>query len=113
MKMNNQQKQLNPPRPIDDFVSAINRHSTTDFLQTLRQNVFITDEGQTYRGIEEARKWCDEKCVAATVTLKMVNVSETDDEAIVAFEIDGSFDKSGLPDPFVMDFHFTIADSKI
>jgi len=33
--------------------------------------------------------------------------------ALTAFEIDGSFDKSGLPDPFVMDFCFTIEDSRI
>lgn len=111
--MKEQQVQLNLPRPIEEFVSAINRHFTTDVLETLGENVVITDEGQTYRGIEEARTWCDEKCVAAMVTLKTVDVSKTDVEAIVAFDIDGSFDKSGLPDPFVMDFYFTINDSKI
>jgi hypothetical protein len=111
--MNSQQKQLSPPQPIIEFVSAINRHSTADVLQTLGQNVVITDEGQTYQSIEEARTWCDEKCVAAMITLRMIDVSEVGDETIVAFEIDGSFDKSGLPDPFLMDFYFTIKDSKV
>ena len=111
--MGNHRKRLNPPKPIDEFVTAINRHSTADFLTTLGENITITDEGQTYWGIEEARTWCDEKCVAAMVTLEMVDISETDDQIIVAIEIDGSFDKSGLPDPFVMDFHFTLEDSKI
>ena len=111
--MRKQQEQSNLPPPIVEFVNAINRHNTTDVLQTLGENIVITDEGQEYRGIEEARTWCDEKCVAVKVTLRVVDMNETDDEAIVAFEIDGSFDKSGLPDPFVMNFHFTIADNKV
>lgn len=111
--MNNQPKQSNPPQPIDAFVSAINRHSTADFLTTLGESITVIDEGHTYRGIEEAQTWCDEKCVAAMITLKMIDVSEPGDETSVVFEIDGNFDKSGLPDPLVMDFHFTIKNSKI
>lgn len=111
--MNNPEKQLNPPQPIEAFVSAINRHSTEDFLTTLGESVAITDEGQTYRGIEEARTWCDEKYVAAMIILEMIDVSKPGNETIVDFEIDGNFDKSGLPDPLVMDFHFAIENGKI
>jgi hypothetical protein len=35
-------------------------------------------------------------------------VVNSGDKAIVTVRVDGDFDKTGLPDPFLMDFHFII-----
>ena len=39
--------------------------------------------------------------------------SRRDDHVIVSANIDGSFDKRGLPDPLQLDFYFSARDDKI
>ena len=100
-------------RPIVAFIEAINDHNTEEFLATLTDTAVITDEGQTYRGIAAIKEWSDEKCIGARVTLKVISVIDRDGKTIVTAELDGNFDKTGLPDPFYMDFHFIVDGDKI
>ena len=106
-------KELQIPRPIVAFIEAINDHNTEDFLATLTGSAVITDEGQDYRGIAAIKEWSDEKCIGAKVTLQVTNVSDRDGKTIVTAELDGNFDKTGLPVPFSMDFHFIVDGDKV
>ena len=101
------------PRPIAAFIEAINDHNTEEFLASLSDTAVITDEGQAYRGIAAIKEWSDEKCIGAKVTLKVISVIDRDGKTIVKAELDGNFDKTGLPDPFYMDFHFIVDGDKI
>ena len=100
-------------RPIVAFIKAINDHSTEEFLATLTESAVITDEGQDYRGIAAIKEWSDEKCIGAKVTLKVINVIDRNGKTIVTAAVDGNFDKTGLPDPLYMDFHFIVDGEKI
>jgi len=106
-------QELQIRRPILAFIEAINAHNTEDFLATLTDSAVITDEGQDYRGLTAIKEWSDEKCIGARVTLKIIGVIDREGKAIVAAEVDGNFDKTGLPDPFIMDFHFIVDGNKI
>lgn len=98
---------------IAAFIEATNAHDTNEFLATLTHGAVITDEGQEYRGTEAIRKWSDEKYIGAKVTLDVVDAVNSNGKTIVTLHVDGNFDKTGLPDPFLMDFHFTIDANKI
>ena len=106
-------KELQIRRPIVAFIEAINDHNTEEFLATLTDSAVITDEGHDYRGIAAIKDWSDDKCIGAKVTLKVIKVIERDGKTIVTAELDGNFDKTGLPDPFYMDFHFIVDGEKI
>ena len=43
----------------------------------------------------------------------VLNVMERPGRTIVTLEIDGTFDRTGLPDPLVMDHEFKLAEGKI
>ena len=98
---------------IAAFIEATNAHNTNEFLATLTHSAVITDEGQEYRGIDAIRKWSNEKYISAKVTLDVVDAVSINGKTIVTLQVDGNFDKTGLPDPFLMDFHFTIDTNKI
>ena len=100
-------KELQMPHAIAAFIEATNTHNTDEFLATLTDNAVITDEGQEYRGIAAIKTWSDEKYVGAKVTLDVVKVTNNGDKTIVTVKVDGNFDKTGLSDPFLMDFHFS------
>jgi hypothetical protein len=105
--------ELETPQPIADFIEATNKHNSRDVLAVFADGAFLTDEGQEYRGIAAIKEWSDEKLISAKVTLKVIELFNQAGETIVTAEVDGNFDKTGLPDPFCMDFHFTIDDAKI
>ena len=106
-------KELQIPEAIAAFIEATNAHNANEFLATLTDSAVITDEGQEYRGIAAIKAWSDEKYVGAKVTLDVVEVVNSGDKAIVTVKVDGNFDKTGLPDPFLMDFHFTTDTGRI
>ena len=106
-------KELQIPRSIGSFIEATNAHNTDDFLAALTDGAVITDEGQEYRGIVAIKEWSDEKYIGAKVTLDVVDVVKSNGKTIVTVKVDGNFDKTGLPDPFLMDFHFTTDTNKI
>jgi hypothetical protein len=106
-------KESQMPQPIAAFIKATNAHKSDEFLATLAEGAVITDEGQEYRGIAAIKKWSDEKYIGAKVTLDAVDLMNGDGKTIVTLRVDGNFDKTGLPDPLLLDFHFTLDTNKI
>jgi hypothetical protein len=106
-------KKLQLAQSINAFIEATNAHHSDEFLATLSESAVITDEGQEYRGIGAIKEWSDEKYIGAKVTLDVVDLINSNGTTIVTLKVDGNFDKTGLPDPFLMDFHFTIDTNKI
>lgn len=99
--------------PIKAAVKAANDHDTKSFLSNFVETAVLTDEGQEYHGIDAIRKWNDEKLIGANVTFVITGIKSSGDQTIVTAEVDGDFDKTGLPDPFVMALHFVTEGSKI
>ena len=101
------------PEPIKSAVKAVNDHDTTGFLSHFSETTVLTDEGQEYHGIAAIKKWSDERLIGANVTFEITEITVGADVSIVTAEVDGDFDKTGLPDPFVMALHFVTSGSKI
>lgn len=101
------------PEPIKSAVKAANEHDRNSFLSNFVETAVLTDEGHEYHGIDAIRKWSDEKLIGANVTFVINDIKSSGDKTVVTAEVDGDFDKTGLPDPFVMALHFVTAGSKI
>jgi hypothetical protein len=102
--MNNE---LHIKKTISDFVTAINEHNTDAFLSVFTESAVITDEENEYQGIAAIKEWNAEKNIGANITLNPIEITERNGKTILTAEVDGSFDKTGLPDPFLMDLYFT------
>jgi hypothetical protein len=76
-------------------------------------NKWIGARAADYRGIAEIKEWFDEKCLQANVTLDPIQTVERGGKTIVTMKVDGTFDKTGLPDPLKLDFHFTIDSDRV
>ena len=102
--MNNE---LHMQPPIADFVKAVNEHNNKAFLAVFAENAVITDEGNEYQGIAAIKEWNAEKNIGANITLSPTEITERNGKTVLTAEVDGNFDKTGLPDPFLMDLYFT------
>ena|SRR5215204_2744619 len=106
-------KELRITKPIVDFIKAINEHNADAFLAVFTDNAVITDEGHEYRGNTAIKEWNDEKNIGAKITLSPVEAIDRDGKTILTAKVDGNFDKTGLPDPFLMDLCFTLDENLI
>jgi len=102
--MNNE---LHIKKTIGDFVTAVNEHNSNAFLSVFTESAVITDEGHEYQGISAIKKWNAEKNIGANITLSPIEITARNGKTILTAGVDGNFDKTGLPDPFVMDLYFT------
>jgi hypothetical protein len=69
--------------------------------------------GREICGIVEIKEWASQEIFAVNVTLDVMEVAQRGGQTIVTVKIDGTFDRTGLPDPLLMDHCFTIAADKI
>lgn len=99
--------------PIKSAIEAANHHDSILFLSHFAETAVITDEGHEYLGSAAIKKWSDEKLFGANVTFNIIDIRWSGDTSVVTAEVDGDFDKTGLPNPFVMALHFVTSDSKI
>ena len=99
--------------PIKSAIEAANNHDSIRFLSNFAETAVVSDEGQEYQGGAAIKKWSDEKLFGANVTFNILDVRRSDDTSVVTAEVDGNFDKTGLPNPFVMALHFATSGSKI
>jgi hypothetical protein len=101
------------PEPIEAAVKAVNDHDTTGFLSNFVDTAILADEGQEYQGIAAIEKWSEEKLIGDNVTFDITDITISGDTSVVIAKVDGDFDKTGLPDPFVLALHFVVSGSKI
>ncbi len=106
-------KEMNLPWPIDAYVRAINAGDADALLSSFADDAMVKDVGQEIRGIAAIKEWANREIFAVNVTLEVRDVVERDGQTIVTVKIDGTFDRTGLPDPLLMDHCFTVTNDKI
>ena len=101
------------PRSVETYIRAINARDADAFQSSFAHDAVVKDVGREFRGVAAIKEWGDREIFAVNVTLEVMKVVERKGQTIVTVKIDGSFDRTGLPDPLVMDLCFTIAGGKI
>jgi hypothetical protein len=105
--------EMNLPKPIEAYVRAINAGDTDKLLSSFSQDAVVRDAGREICGMTAIKEWASHEIFAVNVTLEVKGVVERDGQTIVRVKIDGTFDRTGLPDPLLMDHCFTLAYGRI
>ncbi len=106
-------KEMKLPKPVETYIQAINAHDADAFQSSFAHDAVVSDVGREIRGIAAIKEWANHEIFAVNVTLEVMEVVERDGQTIVTVKIDGTFDRTGLPDPLLMDHCFTVAGDKI
>jgi ketosteroid isomerase-like protein len=101
------------PKPVETYIRAINARDADAFQSSFAQDAVVKDVGREIRGIDAIKKWANHEIFDVNVTLEVMAVVERDGETLVTVKIDGTFDRTGLPDPLLVDHCFTVAGDKI
>ena len=101
------------PKPVETYIRAINAGDAAALQSSFAHDAVVKDVGREFRGIAAIKEWASQEIFAVNVTLDVIEAVEGDGQTIVTVKIDGTFDRTGLPDPLLMDHCFTVAGDKI
>ena len=101
------------PQTIAAYIRATNNHDAAAFIALFADGAVVNDVGREFRGRAAIKAWSDREIFDARVTLEIVDVADRDGETVVAAKVDGNFDRTGLPDPLILEHDLAVAGDKI
>jgi uncharacterized protein (TIGR02246 family) len=97
----------------ESYVRTVNDQDAKAFLALFADNAVVDDVGREFRGRDAIKNWSDREIFDARVSLEVINVADRDGETVVTTRVDGNFDRTGLPDPVIINQHFAAEGGKI
>ncbi|CAM3365045.1 nuclear transport factor 2 family protein [Paenibacillus sp. FSL F4-0087] len=101
------------PSVIGKYITASNKPDPAVFVDCFSENAVVLDEGKKRNGKQAIREWSDQYHFAANVTLEPTTAKKMGEEIVLTCKLDGTYDKTGLPDPLLLNYHFVIVDDQI
>jgi ketosteroid isomerase-like protein len=96
------------PPLVSAFVEAINSSDLEGLMATFADDALVNDQLRDYWGKAAIREWAEQDVIDEGLKMAVTDIVERYDNFIVTANIDGAFDKRGLPDPLVLAFYFTV-----
>ncbi len=101
------------PEPVTAYVQAMNTFNLDAFLATFADDALVNDQLRDYWGKSAISEWATHDIIGDRITMYVVKVVDHYGHAILTANVDGDYDKKGLPDPLVLAFYFSIRQDKI
>jgi hypothetical protein len=95
------------PPLVAAFVEAANSFDLERLMVTFADDALVNDQLLDYWGKAAITLWAERDIIGEGLTIAVTKVVKHYDNFIVTANIDGNFDKRGLPDPLVLAFYFT------
>jgi hypothetical protein len=105
--------EMSLPGPIGSYLRAVNTGAREEFKASFAGDAVVVDVNRELRGLDAITAWAGTDIFGADVHFDVLDVTERQGRTIVRVKIDGTFDRTGLPDPLVMNHEFTVAEEKI
>jgi hypothetical protein len=95
------------PPLVAAFVEATNSFDVERLMATFAEDALVNDQLRDYWGKPAIREWAERDIVGVRLTMKVTKLIHHYGNFIATADVDGIFDKCGLPDPLVLAFYFT------
>jgi hypothetical protein len=89
------------------YVEATNSFDLERLLATFTEDALVNDQLRDYWGKPAIREWAKHDIIGESLTMNVTKVINHYGNYIATANVDGSYDKRGLPDPLVLAFYFT------
>jgi hypothetical protein len=101
------------PPPVAAYVETMNSFNLDGFVAVFEDDALVNDHRDEFIGKEQIRAWAAREIIGDHVTMKVVDQRLLGNHVALKAEVDGDFDKKGLPSPLVLAFYFSMSDGKI
>jgi len=101
------------PAIVAEHIAAVNAFDTDRIVATFAPDAYVNDNRREIWGTDAIRAFMAKEFVGDNVTMDVVEVIDHHGDIIVRARYDGTYDKTNLPDEFIMTSYFGIRDGKI
>ena len=101
------------PAPVSAYIAATNHADIEALMATFAEDALVNDHRDEFAGRDVIRNWAQREIVDDRVTMQVTGSTCRGNTAAVTASIDGNFDKTGLPDPLVLTFYFSVSGERI
>jgi hypothetical protein len=101
------------PPIVAAYVKASNDADSNAFLGVFAVGALVNDIQREFRGEAAIGKWAEREIFGAHVTMEVMRAIDHYGDVILNAKLDGTYDKTGLPDPLILTFYFTVREGKI
>src|SRR5271156_4534015 len=95
------------PPLVAAYVEAANGFDLERLMATFAQDALVNDQLRDYWGKPTIREWAKRDIIGERLTMNVTKVISHYGNFIATANVDGNYDKRGLPDPLVLAFYFT------
>jgi hypothetical protein len=95
------------PPLVTAYVEATNSFDLERLLATFAEDALVNDQLRDYWGKPAIREWAKHDIIGERLTMNVTKVISHYGNFIATANVDGNYDKRGLPDPLVLAFYFT------
>jgi hypothetical protein len=99
--------------PVAAYVEATNGLDLEGLLALFADDALVNDQLCDYWGKPAIRQWAARDLVAQNLTMEVTTLIEHYGNFIVTANVRGKFDMTGLPDPLVYAFYFTLHGDRV
>jgi ketosteroid isomerase-like protein len=103
----------NLPKVIADHIAACNTHDLEAWMATFAPDAMLNDIQREFLGAEAIRGFADAEIFGPNVTMDVQRAWDRHGDVTVHARLDGTYDKTGLPDPLILSFYFTLRGGRI
>jgi hypothetical protein len=103
----------NVPTPVSAFIEASNCFDLEALMGTFDRNAMVNDHRCEFAGEAAIRAWAAQEIIGDRVTMSVLDIRCYGDNIAINAKVDGDFDKSGLPDPLVLTYYFSVRGARI
>jgi len=101
------------PAPVSAYIAATNHFDIDALMAAFSEDALVNDHRNEFAGRDMIRDWAQREIVGDRVTMQVTGATCRGNAVAVTANIDGNFDKTGLPDPLVLTFYFSVSGERI
>jgi hypothetical protein len=98
---------------IASFLLALNRADADGMGALFREDALVNDQLRDFWGRAAIEAWIACEVVADNLRIEVMQMYQHYRVTTVTGAVTGTFDTTGLPDPLVLNLHFSIFDGQI
>jgi hypothetical protein len=94
------------PPLVATYVEATNSFDLERLMVTFADDALVNDQLRDYWGKSAITEWAKRDIIGESLTMDVTKVINHYGNFIVTANVDGNYDKRGLPDPLVLALYF-------
>jgi len=101
------------PLPVVAYIDGSNGFDLNALMATFAETALVNDQHREYVGLSAIRNWAAREIISDRVTMEVTEAAIRGNNVAVVANIDGDYDKAGLPTPLTLTFYFSVSGDRI